>query len=100
MRLLEEDGWYLDRTKGSHRQFMLFNVPGAKSSDGLPATVTTPGLVRCLSAGLRSDRLHRRGNGARNSRCNPLSHRWPSPSRPLGSDADHNLRLPRSVTFD
>jgi len=28
---------------------MLFNVPGAASSPGLPATVTSPGLVVCLN---------------------------------------------------
>src|SRR5579883_3185240 len=28
---------------------ILFNVPGAKSSLGLPGTVTRPGLVRCLN---------------------------------------------------
>jgi hypothetical protein len=28
---------------------ILFNVPGAKSSLGLPATVTRPGLARCLN---------------------------------------------------
>jgi hypothetical protein len=28
---------------------MLFNVPGATSSPGLPATVTSPGLVACLN---------------------------------------------------
>ena len=28
---------------------ILFNVPGAKSSPGLPATVTRPGLVGCLN---------------------------------------------------
>jgi hypothetical protein len=27
---------------------MLFNVPGAKSSDGFPAIVTRPGFVACL----------------------------------------------------
>jgi hypothetical protein len=28
---------------------ILFNVPGAKSSLGLPATVTRPGLLGCLN---------------------------------------------------
>ena len=40
---------------------MLFNVPGATSSPGLPATVTSPGLVGCL-----------------NCRCDALSHDRPT----------------------
>jgi len=28
IRLIEEDGWYLIRTRGSHRHFKHFNKPG------------------------------------------------------------------------
>jgi predicted RNA binding protein YcfA (HicA-like mRNA interferase family) len=34
IRLLEEDGWYLARTKGSHRQFKNPNKPGAVTVSG------------------------------------------------------------------
>ncbi|AVQ70752.1 addiction module toxin, HicA family [Microcystis sp. MC19] len=39
IRLLEQDGWYLSRTRGSHRQFKhslksgLVTVPGKPSDD-------------------------------------------------------------------
>ena len=37
IRLLEDRGWYLDRTKGSHRQYCHPELPG---------TVTVPGKPR------------------------------------------------------
>ncbi|PQV62428.1 putative RNA binding protein YcfA, dsRBD-like fold, HicA-like mRNA interferase family [Abditibacterium utsteinense] len=36
IKLIEQDGWYLDRTKGSHRQFKHTNKSGL---------VTVPGNV-------------------------------------------------------
>jgi predicted RNA binding protein YcfA (HicA-like mRNA interferase family) len=45
IKLLEEDGWYLARTKGSHRQFKhsvktgLATVPGKLSDDLAPGTL-------------------------------------------------------------
>jgi predicted RNA binding protein YcfA (HicA-like mRNA interferase family) len=37
IRLLEDDGWYLARTKGSHRQFKNPNKPGAVTVSGKPS---------------------------------------------------------------
>jgi len=45
IRTLEEDGWYLDRTKGDHRQFKhptkkgLVTVAGKRSVDVPPGTL-------------------------------------------------------------
>jgi len=45
IRTLEEDGWYLDRTKGDHRQFKhptkkgLVTVAGKMSVDVPPGTL-------------------------------------------------------------
>jgi len=47
IRLIEEDGWYLARTKGSHRQFKhpaksgLVTVPGKFSDDLAPGTLNS-----------------------------------------------------------
>jgi predicted RNA binding protein YcfA (HicA-like mRNA interferase family) len=44
VRLIEADGWYLDRTRGSHRQFKhpvkrgVVTVPGKPSDDLAPGT--------------------------------------------------------------
>lgn len=44
IRLVEEDGWYLARTRGSHRQYKhpekrgLVTVPGRPSDDLAPGT--------------------------------------------------------------
>ena len=44
LKLIEEDGWYLDRTRGSHRQYKhlkksgLVTVPGKLSDDLAPGT--------------------------------------------------------------
>lgn len=47
IRTLEEDGWYLDRTKGDHRQFKhptkkgLVTVAGKMSVDVPPGTLNS-----------------------------------------------------------
>ena len=44
IRLIEGDGWYLDRTRGSHRQYKhriksgLVTVPGKPGDDLAPGT--------------------------------------------------------------
>jgi predicted RNA binding protein YcfA (HicA-like mRNA interferase family) len=44
IRLIEEDGWYLDRTRGSHRQYKhriksgLVTIPGKPGDDLAPGT--------------------------------------------------------------
>jgi len=46
IRLIEEDGWYLDRTRGSHRQYKhriksgLVTIPGKPGDDLAPGTKT------------------------------------------------------------
>ncbi|MCE5200387.1 MAG: type II toxin-antitoxin system HicA family toxin [Armatimonadota bacterium] len=37
IRQLERDGWYIDRTRGSHRQFKHPNKPGLVTVHGHPA---------------------------------------------------------------
>ena len=45
IKRLEADGWYLDRTRGSHRQFKhsvkqgMVTVPGKLSKDVAPGTL-------------------------------------------------------------
>jgi predicted RNA binding protein YcfA (HicA-like mRNA interferase family) len=47
VRLLEEDGWYLARTRGSHHQFKhpnkpgLVTVPGNRNDDLAPGTLAS-----------------------------------------------------------
>lgn len=47
VKLIEKDGWYLARTKGSHRQFKhpvksgLVTVPGKPSDDLAPGTLNS-----------------------------------------------------------
>ena len=44
IKIIEKDGWYLDRTKGSHRQYKhqtkigLVTVPGKLSDELAPGT--------------------------------------------------------------
>ncbi len=47
IKLLEKDGWYLDRTRGSHRQFKhpakrgLVTVAGKPNKDLAPGTLNS-----------------------------------------------------------
>ncbi|MCU0548727.1 MAG: type II toxin-antitoxin system HicA family toxin [Leptolyngbya sp. Prado105] len=47
IKLIEKDGWYLARTRGSHRQFKhpvksgLVTVPGKPSDDLAPGTLNS-----------------------------------------------------------
>jgi len=47
IQLIEDDGWYLARTKGSHRQYKhssktgLVTVPGKLSDDLAPGTLNS-----------------------------------------------------------
>jgi len=36
IKLLEQDGWYLDRTRGSHRQFKHSTKAGVVTAPGKP----------------------------------------------------------------
>ncbi len=39
IKMLEEDGWFLERTKGSHRQFKHSSKPGTVTVNGKPNQV-------------------------------------------------------------
>ncbi len=58
IRLLEEDGWYLARTKGSHRQFRNPNKPGAVTVSGKPSVDIPRGTLNSIlkQAGLKEPR--------------------------------------------
>lgn len=39
IKMLEDDGWFLERTKGSHRQFKHSSKPGTVTVNGKPNQV-------------------------------------------------------------
>jgi predicted RNA binding protein YcfA (HicA-like mRNA interferase family) len=53
--LLEKDGWYLARTRGSHRQFKHPSKPGAVTVSGKPSVDVPPGTLNSIlkQAGLK-----------------------------------------------
>ena len=53
--LLEDDGWRLVRTKGSHRQFKNPSKPGTVTVAGKPSLDVPPGTLRSIlkQAGLK-----------------------------------------------
>jgi predicted RNA binding protein YcfA (HicA-like mRNA interferase family) len=55
IRLLEEDGWRLVRTKGSHRQFRNPSKPGTVTVAGKPSLDVPPGTLGLVlkQAGLK-----------------------------------------------
>jgi len=55
IRLLEEDGWYLARTKGSHRQFKHQTRRGTVTVAGKPNIDVPPGTLNSIlkQAGLK-----------------------------------------------
>lgn len=55
LKLLEEDGWYLARTRGSHRQFKHANKPGLVTIAGKPSDDLAPGTANSIlkQAGLK-----------------------------------------------
>ena len=55
VRLLEEDGWRLVRTKGSHRQFKNPSKPGTVTVAGKPSLDIPPGTLNSIlkQAGLK-----------------------------------------------
>ena len=48
IKLLEERGWYLARTKGSHRQFKNPNRPGTVTVAGKPNIDVPPGTLNSI----------------------------------------------------
>ena len=58
IRLLEEDGWRLARTRGSHRQYKNPNKPGTVTVAGKPSLAVPPGTLNAIltQAGLKKAR--------------------------------------------
>jgi predicted RNA binding protein YcfA (HicA-like mRNA interferase family) len=55
IRILENDGWRLVRTQGSHRQFKNANKPGTVTVAGKPSIDIPPGTLSSIlkQAGLK-----------------------------------------------
>jgi predicted RNA binding protein YcfA (HicA-like mRNA interferase family) len=55
IRLLEQDGWQLARTMGSHRQFKNPRKPGTVTVAGKPSVDIPPGTLNAIlkQAGLK-----------------------------------------------
>jgi predicted RNA binding protein YcfA (HicA-like mRNA interferase family) len=55
LKMLERDGWYLDRTRGSHRQFKHVAKPGLVTVPGKPNDDLGPGALNSIlkQAGLK-----------------------------------------------
>lgn len=56
IRLLHEDGWFLVRTKGSHRQYHHHRKPGTVTIAGHPSVDIPPGTLNSIlkQAGLKT----------------------------------------------
>ena len=54
--LIEKDGWYLDRTRGSHRQYKHPSRSGLVTVPGKPGDDLAPGTLGSIlkQAGLKS----------------------------------------------
>lgn len=61
IRLLEEDGWYRVRQKGSHRQYKHPTKPGRVTVAGNLADEVPPGTLNSV---LKQAGLKERGQGA------------------------------------
>jgi len=57
IRLIEEDGWYLVRTRGSHRQYRHREKPGLVTIAGRPGEDLAPGTWNSIlkQSGLKED---------------------------------------------
>jgi predicted RNA binding protein YcfA (HicA-like mRNA interferase family) len=55
IRMLEEDGWYLARTRGSHHQYKHPTKPGLVTLAGKPGDDVAPGTANSIlkQAGLK-----------------------------------------------
>jgi predicted RNA binding protein YcfA (HicA-like mRNA interferase family) len=58
IRLLEDDGWYLVATRGSHRQYKHPTKPGRVTIAGKPSDDLAPGTRNSIvkQAGLKEQR--------------------------------------------
>ena len=59
IKLLQDDGWFLVRTRGSHRQFHHPTKPGTVTVAGKPSVDVPPGTLNnaLKQAGLKDSRL-------------------------------------------
>ncbi|MBI4597256.1 MAG: type II toxin-antitoxin system HicA family toxin [Candidatus Omnitrophica bacterium] len=48
IKLIEEDGWYLVATKGSHRQYKHLRKPGRVTVAGHPSDKLAPGTLNSV----------------------------------------------------
>lgn len=57
LKLLEEDGWFLIRTKGSHRQYKHAAKSGLVTLPGKPGDDLAPGMLNSVlkQAGLKKE---------------------------------------------
>jgi predicted RNA binding protein YcfA (HicA-like mRNA interferase family) len=55
IKLLEDDGWFLDRTRGSHRQYKHVTKPGLVTLPGKSGDDLAPGTLNSVlkQAGLK-----------------------------------------------
>ena len=55
LRILDDDGWYLARTRGSHRQYKHPTKPGLVTVAGKPGDDVAPGTLNSIlkQAGLK-----------------------------------------------
>ncbi|MBI5908355.1 MAG: type II toxin-antitoxin system HicA family toxin [Betaproteobacteria bacterium] len=55
LRMLNDDGWYLAATRGSHRQFKHSSKPGRVTVPGKPSDDLAPGTLNSIlkQSGLR-----------------------------------------------
>jgi predicted RNA binding protein YcfA (HicA-like mRNA interferase family) len=58
IRLLEDDGWRLARTRGSHRQYKHAGKPGTVTVAGKPSLDVPPGTLNAIlkQAGLKREK--------------------------------------------
>ncbi|MBI2205171.1 MAG: type II toxin-antitoxin system HicA family toxin [Candidatus Rokubacteria bacterium] len=58
IRLLEDDGWRLARTRGSHRQYKHASKPGTVTVAGKPSLDVPPGTLSAIfrQAGLKREK--------------------------------------------
>lgn len=58
IRLLEDDGWRLARTRGSHRQYKHRSKPGTVTVVGKPSLDVPPGTLNSIlkQAGLKKEK--------------------------------------------
>jgi len=57
IKLVEEDGWYLVKTEGSHRQYKHPNKPGRVTIAGHPSKEVPPGTLLSI---IKQSQLPRR----------------------------------------